>query len=163
MNFQEERERFVELENQARFMERRAFRNLGVRAISLTGWRWMPGMRTLDGNIVVRCTEEGLPIIMTTREIQSFGTTMQLEVLTGIANPDLRDPATVGCLLRIVRNIIGEPCWSPHGLIERGEVLWLADVPQRRERQTRYDTEAEAIIVRAEKFLREAGRERAVE
>ncbi len=163
MSFQEEQEGFMEREEQVRFVERRAFRNLGVRAISLTGWRWMPGMRTLDGNIVVRCTVEGLPIVMTAREVPSFGTVMQLEVLTGSANPDLRDPATVGCLLRIVRNIIGDPCWSPHGLMERGEALWLADVPHRRERQTRYDTEAEAIIVRAEKFLREAERERAVE
>jgi hypothetical protein len=123
----------------------------------------MPGMCTLDGDIVVRCAEGGLPIVMTTREVPSFGAMMQLEVLTGSANPDLRDPATVGCLLHVVRNIINEPCWYPHGLLEGDEVLWLADVPHRRERQTRYDTEAEAIIVRAEKFLREAERERTVE
>jgi len=163
MSFQEKQERFVELESQARFMERRAFRNLGVRVASLRGWSWLVGMRTLDGEPVVRVAENGQPIVMRTRDIPSFGPVMQLELAAAGAVPDLRDPATVGCLLHVVRNIIGEPCWSPHGLIEHGEALWLADVPHRRERQTHYDTEAEAIIVRAEKFLREAERERAVE
>ena len=158
MSFQEEQERFMKREAQARFMERGKFRSLGARATSLKGWSWSVGMRTLDGEPVVRVAEGGQPIVMRTRDIPSFGPVMQLELGAPDAVPDLRDPAIVGSLLRLVRNIIGEPCWSPHGLLDGGEVQWLADVPHRRERQTRYDTEAEAIIVRAEKFLREGER-----
>ena len=138
--------------------------SMGFRVLRLEGWRWMDGMRTLRGDRVLRCTEDGTPVIARTRNLEGLGPMVELDGFQAGDVPDLRDPATVGSLLHVVRTIIGEPCWSPHGLIgSMGALFWLADVPHRRERQTRYDTEAEAIIVRAEKFLREAERERAVE
>ena len=138
--------------------------SMGFRALRLEGWRWMEGMRTLRGDRVIRCAEDGTPVIARTRNLEGLGPMVELDGIQAGDVPDLRDPATVGCLLHLVRSIVGEPYWRPHGLIgSMGALFWLADTPLRRERQTRYDSEAEAIIVRAEKFLREAEQERAVE
>jgi len=55
--------------------------DLARRAAACRGWRWMPGMRILGGS---RVTESTLAV-------------------QGWCLPDLRDPATLGCLLALVR------------------------------------------------------------
>ena len=59
---------------------------LGKRAVACKGWRWMPGMLTDFGERV------------THPDIRYIGTL-----------PDLTDPATIGCLLALVREAWGEP------------------------------------------------------
>ena len=54
---------------------------LAKRAVACKGWRWMPGMLA---------AETGLPLDETTRDWRG-------------ALPDLKDPATLGCLLALVR------------------------------------------------------------
>ena len=56
--------------------------NLSQRAVSCKHWRWMPGMLSLPPQ-ADRCQRDGQ---------------MMVERL-----PDLTDPATVGCLLALVR------------------------------------------------------------
>ena len=72
---------------------------LASRAVACKGWRWMPGMLPLDGtgfsHRILRVREDGMPI-------DGHGALPD-------AVPDLSDPATLGCLLALVRE-----AWEPH-------------------------------------------------
>ena len=59
---------------------------LARRAVVCKGWRWMPGMLTLDGFRLSPVDADGDD------------------------PPDLTDPATIGCLLALVRE-----AWEPYG------------------------------------------------
>lgn len=85
---------------------------LGRRAVACRGWRWMPGMKiNLEGieaigalrvASVSRC---GAPI---TRD--EYG---RLTTWSNATLPDLRDPATLGCLLALVREVHGDASGGP--------------------------------------------------
>lgn len=79
---------------------------LARRAVACKGWVWMPGMLTTEGmRVVVRCFND------------------DNEPDDDI--PDLTDPATMGCLLALVREAHGQTTLSP---VSRGRRLWcLAD------------------------------------
>ena len=79
---------------------------LGRRAVACKGWRWMPGMRyqlhpthpwfRYDGE---DCSDDdGNPITQAPPNLQSRN-----------AIPDLTDPATLGCLLALVREAFDSP------------------------------------------------------
>jgi hypothetical protein len=77
--------------------------DLSKRAIACKGWRWMPGMRAVG--------RRNLPAAW-------FRVEEVVPSLTGEwadAVPDLTDPATLGCLLALVREAWGEPVavWYP--------------------------------------------------
>jgi hypothetical protein len=65
---------------------------LARRAVACKRWRWMPGMRYRVGSVVGRLTDNQckgkLPLVPD-------------------AFPDLSDPATLGCLLALVREAWG--------------------------------------------------------
>ena len=65
--------------------------NLGRRAVACKGWKWMPGMLACSGKARLR--------------ISSMAAA---NLLSGDL-PDLSDPATVGCLLALVREVWGAP------------------------------------------------------
>ena len=70
---------------------------LGRRAVACKGWRWMDGMRALDGDGACgfRLTENsGLP-------------GNPEPVVDDSWLPDLTDPATLGCFLWLVRDLSG--------------------------------------------------------
>lgn len=85
---------------------------LGRRAVACPRWRWMPGMRALVGptNAPYRyVTPEYAP-----PEGDSVGFCDP--------TPDLSDPATLGCLLHLVRKAWGRPFWvegDPRSMGER--------------------------------------------
>lgn len=62
---------------------------LARRAVACKGWRWMPGMRTLPTPTVPSLRHAGSEF-------------PYLQAREG-SLPDLRDPATLGCLLALVR------------------------------------------------------------
>jgi hypothetical protein len=74
---------------------------LAKRAVACKGWRWMPGTRTTEGMRVIH--DPGLwpdrPCAI--RE----GTWVDTAVPRPLGDhlPDLTDPATLGCLLALVR------------------------------------------------------------
>ena len=110
----------------------------GRLAVSLPGWRWMPGMlqRRRTG-----------PCSGSRRSIDSdyFDTGHEARVMGGNTWPDVTDPATLGCLLALVRDAYGDArvhvrarankwrCYS--GVTPMGD--W-------------YDTEAAALVAALE-------------
>lgn len=76
--------------------------DLGLRAVACYDWRWVPGMKVrlaepLPAGVlrVIGTSADGAP---TTRDAAGRISTRDRDSL-----PDLRDPATVGCLLALVR------------------------------------------------------------
>jgi hypothetical protein len=67
---------------------------LAKRATACARWRWIPGMLSLNGIRVVR-GEEGVAFAGADQDL-----------------PDLRDPATLGCVLALVRDVWGRPTLS---------------------------------------------------
>lgn len=80
--------------------------NLARRAVASKRWRWMPGMRDTDGAIVVFVDGSWLvtTVYIDDRDGWSTGSRLARNAL-----PDLDDPATLGCLLALVREAWSEP------------------------------------------------------
>jgi hypothetical protein len=79
---------------------------LAKRAVACKGWRWMDGMRALDGDGACgfRLTENsGLP-------------GHPAPVVDDAWLPDLTDPATLGCLLALVRE-----AWEDHTIVAKAD------------------------------------------
>lgn len=95
---------------------------LGRRAAACPRWRWMPGMlargKTPDiDNAYGRVNEEW------------SGSMVPHELASPW--PDLSDPATLGCLLHLVREVTGEqsssPSWYPGGKHDYPHWAWYSD------------------------------------
>ena len=80
--------------------------DLAKRAVACKGWRWLPGMRAVG--------RRNLPAAW-------FRLDESTPSLTGEwsgALPDLTDPATLGCVLALVREALGDP----------GAAVWRAKI-----------------------------------
>jgi hypothetical protein len=65
---------------------------LAKRAVACKGWRWMPGMAWFDGRFLqYRVQSEAHAVVVDEGGL-----------------PDLTDPATLGCLLALVREAWGD-------------------------------------------------------
>ena len=107
--------------------------DLAREAVACDGWRWMPGMRAewqglcREYSAIVVGIEQGCPR-MTNGHIRQD------------ALPDLESPATLGCLLHLVREVWGDPgacCYPTNG----GGWLCLHSTAN-----TRRPTEAHALV-----------------
>lgn len=83
--------------------------DLGARAVACKGWRWMAGMRLKGGDLVVARRGDGAPIACSPAVL--FG---EFPTSREGALPDLTDPATLGCLLALVREAHAEPQLSAY-------------------------------------------------
>ena len=105
---------------------------ISKRAVACRGWQWMPGMlAALDGiggdyRARVCRVDNGL--------FWSDATPLPYALASYV--PDLSDPATLGCLLALVRKAWGDPtlcvvldtsdgrwcvgCWEDNGIAMRG-------------------------------------------
>jgi hypothetical protein len=87
--------------DEEQFEQHKQLVTLGKRAVACSRWRWADGMKTLSG---VRITSTA-----TTYDSGSAGE-YDLGCEGGYLSssnelPDLKDPATLGCLLALVRNV----------------------------------------------------------
>ena len=77
---------------------------LANRAVACKGWRWMTGMRTINGGRVFAVDEDGSCRLDFGAEEVPFWCTPQTMAKM---SPDLADPATLGCFLWLVRDLSG--------------------------------------------------------
>lgn len=85
---------------------------LGKRAVACDHWRWLPGMLALDS-----CNEEHPARVIDARRCVVYEDNdgaIHEGVVSRSDVPDLTDPATLGCLLALVRKVY------------RQHTLWLA-------------------------------------
>lgn len=128
---------------------------LGRRAVACKGWRWMPGMLTISDE---RMSDEGWPQY----DVLEYGSSGVAECVkwNGKPNkgalPDLRDPATLGCLLALVREVWGDACacvlpvdYGPGG------VMWVCRLAAGGRSLTarHWPTEAEALVAALELLM----------
>lgn len=124
--------------------------DLGRRAVACEGWRWMPGMLAVvpsDGDCTARLHGD----VEWPWEMKDSDAPREWDEANFVdrnsfdgAWPDFRDPATVGCLLALVREGFGfdaRPIRTDHG------TKWVVVVGLRSCDVTLpRDTEAEAIV-----------------
>ena len=83
---------------------------LAKRAVACRGWRWMPGMRTDLGE---RVSDD---------DAQTDAPTNWTDDL-----PDLTDPATLGCLLTLVREAWGKDDMGAVRIFRHGLRKWCVE------------------------------------
>jgi hypothetical protein len=120
-------------------------RELARRAVACRHWRWMPGMRVMVG-------AEGVPY----RYVSDDYAPPEGDdvAFTDPRLPDLSDPATVGCLLALVREAWGDETIATSATREatgrRGWVMEAWDQHAPSNAVGPYPTEAEALVAALE-------------
>jgi hypothetical protein len=117
-------------------------KTLSRRAVACPRWRWMPGMLSDKGLRVTRCDRDGY-VVGYYEDLSYIAECVQGSL------PDLTDPATLGCLLALVRKAWGQGVyllpdggWYVKGArLQDGSTIGLG---------IRATTEAEALVAALE-------------
>lgn len=135
---------------------------LAARAVACKGWRWLPGMLMADvadaeGADAVRiCAVEapraGDPVWWA-EGVAAIGAAFQ-GTIHGHHVPDLADPATLGCLLALLREAWGDPAAFAMRMVDDGWATWAfaADGPGgKQDVKAIGPTEAAALVAALER------------
>ena len=119
---------------------------LAKRAVACKHWRWLPGMLATDGvSIACRAYNDGIALRWATNvpDWPLYSVDENEEFL-----PRREDPATLGCLLSLVRKAREEQTYLPT-CIDHLDEAWVIEPPSK-VRQTRYESYAEALVAALE-------------
>jgi hypothetical protein len=119
---------------------------LGRRAVACKGWRWLPGTRTTDAMRVIHDPDRWPDRPCAIREGSWVDTSPPRPL--GDALPDLEDPATLGCLLALVREACAVPFLQVSVKISREHGYQFDCHPHHRGQWV--DSEAEALVAALE-------------
>ena len=122
--------------------------DLGRRAVACAHWRWMPGMLLLPHIDGCECCED--------RNFPRRAARIPAVFTTDIDVVDLSDPATMGCLLALVREAWGDATadvihfdvWKTNGTWGHEWTVQCRDAG--RFTKSRGATEAEALVAALE-------------
>jgi hypothetical protein len=130
--------------------------DLARRAVACKGWRWMPGMLAKHPDFRdVRMSHVGRKRMHgACRYASPMGGVSHAVVALSLSNssdvlPDLSDPATLGCLLGLVRLARLDPAWLPTCLDGEALGAWVIEPPSRN-RQTRHESYAAVLVAALE-------------
>ena len=114
---------------------------LSRRAVACKSWRWMPGMSTSNGGRVFAVDEDGsCRLDFGAEEVPFWCTPETMSKMT----PCLTDPATLGCLLALVREAWGDPYLCAVGDSDTG---WRVDAVTAQVQDLHgFPSEAEALV-----------------
>ena len=124
---------------------------LGKRAVACKAWHRTPGMRAIDGSRVVQVGEsvrrgDGAPL--------SGCLVWTLPADCSSLLPDLRDHATIGGLLALVREAWDDARISTYAVKMKGQHWWNVGVPWEADSGGRFcataPSEAEALVLALE-------------
>jgi hypothetical protein len=123
---------------------------LAERAIACKGWRWMPGMLA-DGGLRLTDTyplylENGVPRFPVSDE-HTWGLYLRESEDNPAILPDLTDPATLGCLLALVRSAYVDPWIRVEPMSSGWACIYSRPPPGL---PANGDTEAEALVAALE-------------
>ena len=122
-------------------------RDLAERVVACKHWRWMPGMLNTYGYRVLEVDEHGKP----TRWVLGWYVFNWSAKWPSSSTPDLTDPATLGCLLALVREVWEDPQVVVICLVIDGKGLWCPKIQASQGRAgINYETEAEALVAALE-------------
>ena len=97
----------------------KSLEDLGRRAMACKYWRWMPGMYLLPHIDGCKCCED--------RNFPRRAARLPAVFTTDIDVPDFSDPATLGCLLHLVREAWGRDAYIEVNKYERNGGRYLCD------------------------------------
>lgn len=89
---------------------------LGRRAVACPGWKWMPGMLANDGTRLLHEVRNGWIVYDDDDQESGYLDGVGLERRV----PEFSDPATLGCLLALVREAWKAPRLQVSPLLEHG-------------------------------------------
>lgn len=120
---------------------------LGMRAVECKSWKWLPGM-------LYQYREESDEVTIPTKHYWCDPTRVRDHnpdtpaCCGGLSIPDLQDPATLGCLLTLVREAWGQDDMGAFRCRER----WCIEfTPQEGQHYAFYGcTEAKALVIALE-------------
>lgn len=115
---------------------------LARRAVAAQGWRWMEGMRVIRGPGDQLQEELRITLVKDFVELHGGMYALEFHQMAEQCLPDLNDPATVGCLLELVREAwerILHTTRDQHG-------WWVEDIAK----PTAQPTESHALVAALE-------------
>ena len=121
-------------------------KSLAERAVVCKHWRWMPGMRAVDGaeRFRVSVVSHGYPQGVDEQPPMKVNVDLGLRWF-----PDLTDPATLGCLLSLVREAWSDPSLCANDAGHYDLMFWHVYTGDRNV-SVGCQTEAEALVAALE-------------